>query len=155
MKKRVQKPKVSLNDQQISDFKEAFSLFDTDGDGTINLAELGSMLSTIGVFTTNAELETILLEADESGTGSINFTSFINYMAFMMHKVSKDRRMQEAFRVFDAKETGSFGAMELNSVIKSLGEKVTKEEIDQMIQQVDTDGDGQIRYEDFVDILKD
>ena len=38
----------SLTDEQIAEFKEAFSLFDKDGDGTITTKELGTVMRSLG-----------------------------------------------------------------------------------------------------------
>ena len=38
-------------------------------------------------------------------------------------------------------------AAELRHVMTNLGEKLTEEEVDQMIREADTDGDGQVNYE--------
>ncbi len=38
----------TLTDEQIAEFKEAFSLFDKDGDGTITTKELGTVMRSLG-----------------------------------------------------------------------------------------------------------
>ena len=40
---------------------------------------------------------------------------------------------------------------ELRHIMTNLGEKLTDEEVDEMIQEVDLDGDGHIDYEGNVD----
>ena len=45
-----------LTEEQIAEFKEAFSLFDKDGNGTINTKELGSVMASVGQKPTDAEL---------------------------------------------------------------------------------------------------
>jgi calmodulin len=37
-----------LTEQQISEFKEAFSLFDKDGDSNITTKELGTVMKSLG-----------------------------------------------------------------------------------------------------------
>ena len=37
-----------LTEEQIAEFKEAFSLFDKDGDGTITTKELGTVMRSLG-----------------------------------------------------------------------------------------------------------
>ena len=44
-------------------------------------------------------------------------------------------------------------AAELRHVMTNLGEKLTDEEVDEMIREADVDGDGQINYEEFVKMM--
>ena len=51
----------------ISEFKEAFSLFDKDGDGTITTKELGTVMRSLGQNPTEAELQDMINEVDADG----------------------------------------------------------------------------------------
>ncbi|KAJ0974670.1 hypothetical protein J5N97_016635 [Dioscorea zingiberensis] len=55
-----------LSDDQISEFKEAFSLFDKDGDGCITTKELGTVMRSLGQNPTEAELQDMINETHES-----------------------------------------------------------------------------------------
>ena len=54
-----------------SEFKEAFSLFDKDGDGTITTKELGTVMRSLGQNPTEAELQDMINEVDADGENSI------------------------------------------------------------------------------------
>ena len=51
----------------IAEFKEAFSLFDKDGDGTITTKELGTVMRSLGQNPTEAELQDMINEVDADG----------------------------------------------------------------------------------------
>ena len=53
----------------------------------------------------------------------------------------------EAFRVFDQDGDGFISAEELKFLMCNLGEKLTQEEVNEMIAEADTDGDGQVNYQ--------
>ena len=50
-------------------------------------------------------------------------------------------------QVFDKDGNGYISAAELRHVMTNLGEKLTNEEVDEMIREADLDGDGQVNYE--------
>ena len=58
-----------------------------------------------------------------------------------------EEEIREAFRVFDKDGNGFISAAELRHVMTNLGEKLTDEEVDEMIREADIDGDGQVNYE--------
>ena len=63
-------PKVDNVSQQynsFSEFKEAFSLFDKDGDGTITTKELGTVMRSLGQNPTEGELQDMINEVDADG----------------------------------------------------------------------------------------
>eukprot|EP00290_Baffinella_frigidus_P011411 CAMPEP_0180165614 /NCGR_PEP_ID=MMETSP0986-20121125/31081_1 /TAXON_ID=697907 /ORGANISM="non described non described, Strain CCMP2293" /LENGTH=167 /DNA_ID=CAMNT_0022116637 /DNA_START=17 /DNA_END=521 /DNA_ORIENTATION=- len=59
----------------------------------------------------------------------------------------------EAFRVFDKDGNGTISAAELRHVMTNLGEKLTDEEVDEMIREADVNGDGIIDYKEFTKII--
>ncbi|CAD6216600.1 unnamed protein product [Miscanthus lutarioriparius] len=142
-----------LTDDQIAEFKEAFSLFDKDGDGCITTKELGTVMRSLGQNPTEAELQDMINEVDADGNGTIDFPEFLNLMARKMKDTDSEEELKEAFRVFDKDQNGFISAAELRHVMTNLGEKLTDEEVDEMIREADVDGDGQINYEEFVKVM--
>ncbi|CAG7879694.1 unnamed protein product [Brassica rapa] len=180
-----------LTDDQISEFKEAFSLFDKDGDGIIffppdpslldifffislcnpslfylnsfihwgvvagciTTKELGTVMRSLGQNPTEAELQDMINEVDADGNGTIDFPEFLNLMARKMKDTDSEEELKEAFRVFDKDQNGFISAAELRHVMTNLGEKLTDEEVDEMIREADVDGDGQINYDEFVKVM--
>lgn len=66
-----------LTEEQIAEFKEAFSVFDENGDGVIDKEELGAMMSSLGLDRTSSELQDMINEADTNGDGLIDFPEFL------------------------------------------------------------------------------
>merc|ERR1711886_15653 len=142
-----------LTEEQIAEFKEAFSLFDKDGDGTITTKELGTVKRSLGQNPTEAELQDMINEVDADGNGTIDFPEFLSLMARKMKDTDTEEELIEAFNVFDRDGNGFISAAELRHVMTNLGEKLTDEEVDEMIREADVDGDGQINYEEFVKMM--
>ncbi|KAJ4474361.1 hypothetical protein J3R30DRAFT_3508317 [Lentinula aciculospora] len=76
----------------------------------------------------------------------------------MMKKKFQDtdseEEIRQAFQVFDKDGNGSISAKELKAVMESLGEKLSDKEVDAMILEADQDGDGNINYAEFVDMMR-
>jgi calmodulin len=142
-----------LTEEQIAEFKEAFSLFDKDGDGTITTKELGTVMRSLGQNPTEAELADMINEVDADGNGTIDFPEYLTMMARKMKDTDSEEEILEAFKVFDKDGNGFISAAELRHIMTNLGEKLSDEEVDEMIREADIDGDGQINYEEFVKMM--
>lgn len=135
------------------EFKEAFSLFDKDGDGTITTKELGTVMRSLGQNPTEAELQDMINEVDADGNGTIDFPEFLTMMARKMKDTDSKEEIREAFRVFDKDGNSYINAAKLRHVMTNLGEKLADEEVDEMIREANIDGDGQVNYEEFVQMM--
>jgi len=143
-----------LTDEQINEFKEVFSLFDKNNDGTITTKELGEVMRSLGQNPTESDLQNMQNEvACENGV-EIDFPEFLSMMAIQMKEPNTEEdELIEAFRVFDNKGNGLISYKELKHVLMNLGEKITEEEIDEMIRQCQTDGDSYVNYEEFTRMM--
>lgn len=78
-----------MTEEQIAEYKEAFSLFDKDGDGTITTKELGTVMRSLGLNPTEAELQDMVNEVDADGNGNIDFTEFLTMVRGERMRASK------------------------------------------------------------------
>jgi len=115
---------VQLTEEQISKFKEAFTLFDKDGDRTITTKELGNVMRSLGQNPTEAELQDMINEVDANGNGTIDFPEFITMMSRKMKDTDSEEELLEAFKIFDKDGNGFITASELRHVMTSLGENL-------------------------------
>ncbi|MCJ1253019.1 hypothetical protein MMC24_000826 [Lignoscripta atroalba] len=149
----------SLTEEQVSDFKEAFSLFDKDGDGQITTKELGTVMRSLGQNPSESELQDMINEVDADNNGTIDFPEFLTMMARKMKDTDSEDEIREclcfreAFKVFDRDNNGFISSAELRHVMTSIGEKLTDDEVDEMIREADQDGDGRIDYNEFVQLM--
>lgn len=65
-----------------------------------------------------------------------------------MKDTDSEEEIREAFKVFDRDNNGFISAAELRHVMTSIGEKLTDDEVDEMIREADQDGDGKIDCKD-------
>ena len=90
-----------LTKEQIAEFKEAFSLFNKNGNCTITTKDLGTVMRLLGQNPTEAELQDMINEVDADGNRTIDFPEFLTMMARKMKDTDNEEEIQEAFPVFD------------------------------------------------------
>ncbi|KRZ86907.1 Calmodulin-like protein [Trichinella sp. T8] len=142
----------NITEDELQEFREAFRLFDKDGNGTITTKELGIAMRSLGQNPTEQELLDMINEVDIDGSGTIEFAEFCQMMK-RMNKENDSEMIREAFRVFDRDGNGFITAQEFRYFMTHMGEQFTDEEVDEIIREVDIDGDGQINYEEFVQMM--
>merc|ERR1712071_311631 len=131
------------------ELREAFTMFDKNGDGCISGKEIGKVMQSLGQNPTNAEIKDMINDIDTDGNGVIDFPEFVTLMEARMKQVDTCDEIREAFRIFDRDGNGFISAEELKSLMTSLGEKLTEKEVNEMIREADVDGDGRVNYEEF------
>ncbi|MEU7328544.1 EF-hand domain-containing protein [Streptomyces parvus] len=146
--------RTSLTEQEISDYREAFSLCDKDNDGKITADELGAVLTSLGHTPTTATLQEMLREADTDEDRKLDWPDFLTIVGRDLDMRSNDDDLLEAFRTFDKDGSGCISTSEWRTAMQSHGEKQTDEEISELLREGDVDGDGQINYEEFIKTMR-
>merc|ERR1711939_1193065 len=93
-------------------------------------------------------------DMDKDGDGTVDFKEFMILMEGKMGGKDAKDEIIKAFKLFDDDETGEVSFKNLKRVAKELGESMGDEEIQEMIDEADTDGDGEINEEEFLRIMK-
>ncbi|XP_015115512.1 caltractin [Diachasma alloeum] len=147
----------SISKAQMKEFEEAFNLFDKDRDGSITKEELGRVMRGLGQFARTEELRTMLEEIDTDGDGNVSLVEFVKIVSNignasaaqqtnLSQEEQEEQELRDAFRVFDKHNRGYITASDLRAVLQCLGEDLSEEEIEDMIKEVDEDGDGRIDF---------
>ena len=149
--KQYERP--GLTEDEIEEIKEAFDLFDSDGSGTIDPSELKSAMQSLGFEAKNQTIYQMISDLDKDGSGAIDFDEFLDMMTARMSDKDTREDINKVFRLFDDDKTGYISIKNLRRVAKELGETMTDEELLEMIERADSDGDGQVSAEDFYNIM--
>ena len=120
---------INLPQETIEEFKEAFNLFDRNGDGNITTAELGTVMRSLGQNPTEADLADMINSIDTDGNGVISFIEFVRLMVTKARNTDSEEELREAFRVFDRNGDGYVNADELRHVHTHIGEKIDEDEV--------------------------
>ncbi|NWS30663.1 CETN2 protein, partial [Polioptila caerulea] len=147
-------PKLDVPEELQREIREAFELFHTDGSDSIDVKELKVAMRALGFEPKKEEIKKIISDIDKEGTGKISFTDFLAVMSQKMAEKDSKEEILKAFKLFDDDETGKISFKNLKRVAKDLGENLTDEELQEMIDEADRDGDGEVSEQEFLRIMK-
>jgi len=91
----VEWARENLSRAMIDEFKQAFDIFDEDGGGDISTRELGRVMKILGQSPSPQQLQQIVLEVDQDGSGTIDFDEFLIMMVMQMQDEKKGEDIEE------------------------------------------------------------
>ncbi|CAG9760683.1 unnamed protein product [Ceutorhynchus assimilis] len=145
-----------LSKEQIQLLKNAFDTFDVEKKGSIGTVMIGTILGMLGVQTTDKMLQEIIAEVDEDGSGELEFEEFVTLASrFMVEEDAEamQEELKEAFRLYDKEGNGYITTSTLKEILKELDDKLTSEELDGIIAEIDSDGSGTVDYDEFMEVM--
>jgi len=135
--------------QASTNYKEAFSLFDKRGTGRVALESLGDLLRACGQNPTLAEIR----DLEKQAGGDFDFDSFSKILNRPngFRDPGEPEEYCRGFQVFDKDMTGFIGVGQLRYILTNLGEKMSDEEVDELLKGVNVDtSSGEINYVELV-----
>ena len=111
-------------------------------------------MRALGFESKRDEIKKMIADVDQNGSGVIEYSEFLEMMTQKMAERDPREEMIKAFRLFDDDETGKTSFKNPKRVAKELGERMTDEELQEMIDEADRDGDGEVNEEELLRIMK-
>ena len=141
----------SLTQEQKEQYGRVFREFDVDGNGTMNLQELGNALRRLKLHPTLQELKAMMRECDANGSGTLDEMEFLDLVARRVEVGETREDLIKAFRLFDKDETGTISSSELRHLLTTVGETLTEAEVDKILKDVGVLPNGDVDVCGFVD----
>lgn len=137
----------NIKEEDNNKIKEAFALFDQNDDGILTKDELIILLRSLGKYVTENDVDNLIRD--------VNTIDINNFMIILNKIAPKDtqQNLQEAFEIFDSENNGYINVPEFRHILTNLGEKLTNDEIDNIIIQLDINDEGKIYKEIFLTTL--
>ena len=87
--------------------------------------------------------------------GSTLGNADVRKVAKKLPKLTEEQILEfkEAFKLFDKDSGGSIDAEELKDALESLGQVVTEESVQELVDEVDEDGSGEIEFDEFLVLM--
>jgi Ca2+-binding EF-hand superfamily protein len=150
-----EKEEIGLENDQIDVLKRCFDGF-ADEDGAIPAENVGNILSMMGLKVKPAALKDIIEEIDEDGSGLLEFGEFCQLAAKFLVEEDEEalkKELKEAFRIYDKEGNGYISTDTLKEILKELDSKLTDEDLDNIIEEVDEDGSGTLDFDEFMEMM--
>ena len=142
----------TLTDEKIKECKIIFDLIDKDKDTKITPEELGPALRVCGASPSQQELE---MAKQSSGDKSnlIDFEKFIDIYEKLINNQDSEEDIINELKKLDKNGSGNITVKDLRSLLANYGDVLTKEEVDDVVQEANADKNGNINIEKFAKIL--
>merc|ERR1712072_789073 len=142
---------------EIKVLKSCFTLFDVKKQDFLSADDLDDILRAMGFRPSKEELKEILEEIDEDGSGEIEFAEFCQLCAkFLIEEPDEETmkaELKEAFRVYDKEANGFITTDQLREIIGELDTRLTSEDLDGIIEEIDEDGSGTMDFDEFCQMM--
>ena len=138
-----------LSDKEIKKIKEIFQNIDTNNDGKLSLEELKKAVALSGELKIE-HVNEIFKSIDTDNSGNIEYTEFIS-ASIEKNIYLNEEKLKDAFKLFDADGNGKISRAEIGKILHL--DKNSKE-VDNIIAKLDTNKDGEIDFEEFINMMK-
>ena len=117
------------------------------------MGELLSAMKSLGFDTKNPAIFSMIADFDEDGNGVISFDEFLDMMTARISDRNTRDDLKRVFNLFDDSRQGFVTAENLRRVARELGEEISEEELREIVQRADLDGDQKLGFEDFYNVM--
>lgn len=125
---------TDLTEEQMLEFKDAFSLFDQVGDGKVDKSQVPDILRSVGLNPMKHDVDKVKENLKSIKDKRIAFEEFLPiYVPLAKKQAGSAEEFIEALRNFDRDLNGRISAGELRRMLTALGDKLTEQQADVII----------------------
>ena len=142
----------NLSEQEICELREAFNIFDDNSDGSISKDKLLLLLTSLKQYPTEKEYNKLIESIGMSGANKINFNQFLMMMAKRTQniQINEENYLRKLFNLMDRNNNGRISIHEIRYIVTHSNENISEQEIEFLIKEADSDGDGLISFDEFL-----
>jgi centrin-1 len=115
--------------------------------------ELKAAMVSLGFDLRNTNIYQMIADLDSDGNAQIDFDEWVHLMSNRVSVSSSKAAILKIFPLYDDEKTDHISVKNLRRVATDLGEEISEEELQEMIDRADLDRDGLVNFEEFYTIL--
>lgn len=142
-----------LTVDEVAGIKEGFQLMDIGNKGKIDVNELRVGLQKLGHQIAECDVQILMDVGDVDKDGFLDYGEFVA-ISVHLRKMANEEHLKKAFEFFDKNQNGYIEIDELREALADEIETNSEEVINAIMQDVDTDKDGRISYDEFSTMMK-
>ncbi|CAB3383402.1 Hypothetical predicted protein [Cloeon dipterum] len=142
--------------EQMQVLRNAFNAFDREKNGSISVDFVPEILRLMGQPFNHQILEELIEEVDADKSGFLEFDEFVQLAAKFMNEEDEEemeKELREAFRLYDKEGNGYIPTTCLREILRELDDQLTNDELDMMIEEIDSDGSGTVDFDEFMEMM--
>ena len=149
---KAAEPEGPFTADQIEEFKEAFGIFDKDGDGKVTLHEMEMLVNAVGYQPQEGEVDEICTRLDQTGTMKFTYDEFYKVAEHFHSQINMKEIITTCWRVFfsDSKTARADGIRDL---LMQQGQPLTEGEVKQLLWNLDPDFPNVIDLASLTDLI--
>lgn len=143
-----------LPEDQVEELREAFTLFDGTQKGFLDCRELKAAIRAIGYDVKKEQVRKMVCDIGKDPSQPIMFEDFVSLMREKLQEKGSREDVKKVFALFDEEHVGKISFRNLRRIATEVGETLTDDELREMIDEADKDGDGALNFEEFYRVMK-
>ena len=142
------------DEEYYCEIKEAYQVLDKDNDGIIKVREMGTIMKAFGICPIESDFQEIIRSYELEDQGYVDFEIFLDIMQKRRKDIDKDEELAETVKSLDRDSNGLISVTELRHMMMLMAtEKLTEEEVNDLIQIIDDRKENYVNVEEFVKMM--
>ena len=161
---------ITVSEEDVAKIRAQFNTLDQNNDGMVTVQEMRKALKDAGQDYTMKDIQQMMKKADKNGDGRVVWDEFLELMANHIQKdvtdgekikkvegkeatVDEYSEAMQAFKMFDQNSDGMIDIAELKDAMQTLDLEQDPEKVQNLMAELDKNGDGHIDYVEFGRLL--
>ena len=141
-----------VSKEETKDLEMVFKQMDKNGDGVLTKEEVMEGYEEVfGIQLNEDEIDRIFKNIDLDGSGALDYTEWV--IGTLNDQVMlNNQKLKQAFEMFDKDKSGTISADEIKQML-GFSSALEHKLVQDIISEVDENGDGEIQFEEFIQMM--